>query len=250
MTITPTTPENQKVLNEARNWFKTKIVARHISNTQKLVDASAFDINPFVTPYLSAFLTSEISAKGIAKSLVYARVLGTSISTSFGTNIQNFISDVLVNAYGSVVQGVDICFVDKIDGRTKYAQLKLGPNTINKDDVETIDRHFKTIKNLSRTNNAQIMTTDLIVGVLYGDADSISAHYKKLRDDYFYPVYAGEEFWHRLTGDKFFMEKLIQSITETISDMDGSTVLQDTINRLAETKEIQKIVSLSNQKTE
>lgn len=245
MTFTPTTPENQKVLDEAKNWFKTKIVARHVANTQKLVDASQFDINPFVTPYLSAFLTSDISAKGVAKSLVYARVLGTSISTSFGTNIQNFISDVLVNAYGSVVQGVDICFIDKVDGREKYAQLKLGPNTINKDDVETIDRHFKTIKNLSRTNNAQIMTTDLIVGVLYGSDDSISAHYKKLRDDYFYPVFVGEQFWHRLTGDKLFMEKLIKSITDTIPEMDSSTVLQDTINKLSETEEIQKIVELA-----
>lgn len=245
MTNLPTSIENQKVLEEAKIWFKSKIVDRHLVNTEKLKESSKFDINPFVTPYLSSFLTGDITNEGVAKSLVYARVLGTSISTSFGTNIQNFISDVLVSAYGSIVQGIDIVFVDKLDGRTKYAQLKAGPNTINADDVETIDRHFKTIKNLSRTNNAQIMTTDLIVGILYGNESSMSAHYKKLRDELNYPVFVGEEFWHRLTGDKEFMDKLIASITEVVNDIKTSSVLENVIDELSKSEEITKIVQLS-----
>lgn len=245
MTNLPTSVDNEKVLKEAREWFKTKIVTRHLANTKKLVKSSEFDINPFLTPYLSSFLTGDITNKGVAKSLVYARVLGTSITTSFGSNIQNFISDVLVNAYGSIVQGIDIVFVDKLDGRTKYAQLKAGPNTINADDVETIDRHFKTIKNLSRTNNAQIMTTDLIVGVLYGNEQSMSAHYRKLRDEHNYPVFVGEEFWHRLTGDKEFMNKLITSITDVVNDIEVSSVLENVIDELSQSEEISNIVKLS-----
>jgi hypothetical protein len=246
MKLSPTTPENQKVLDASKEWFKNKIIVRHIANTKKLVDIKEFDINPFLTPYLSFFLTGEVSTIGLAKALVYARTLGTSISTSFGANVQNFISDVLVSAYGSVVQGVDIVFTDKVDNRKKYAQLKLGPNTINKDDVETIDRHFKTIKNLARTNQANITNSDLIVGVLYGSNESLSAHYKKLRDDYFYSVFVGEEFWYRLTGDKDFMMKLISSITESIKELDSSTVLDEVISQLAQSEEIKRIVQLSN----
>ena len=32
-----------------------------------------------------------------------------------------------------------------IDGEKKYCQLKSGPDTINKDDVETIAGHFKSV---------------------------------------------------------------------------------------------------------
>jgi hypothetical protein len=108
-----TSTENLEVLERAKGWFKEKIIKGHIIRTEELVDPNKFQINPFITPYLSAFLTGDVTAEGIARSLVYARVLGTSISTSFGQNLQSFISDVLVNAFGSIVSGIDIKFTDK-----------------------------------------------------------------------------------------------------------------------------------------
>lgn len=54
----------------------------------------------------------------------------------------------LKNSFGSMVSGIDIEFEDALDGRHKYCQVKLGPNTINKDDVVTIHNHFKDARNL------------------------------------------------------------------------------------------------------
>jgi hypothetical protein len=48
------------------------------------------------------------------------------------------IPEIFEGMMGSVVHGIDIEFIDAIDGRKKYCQLKSGPSTINKDDVVTI----------------------------------------------------------------------------------------------------------------
>jgi hypothetical protein len=245
MKKTTTSPANKKVLVKAKSWFKEKIIKGHITRTEKLVNPNEFDINPFTTPYLSAFFTGDVTAEGIARSLVYARVLGPSISTSFGQNLQSFISDVLVNAFGSIVSGIDIKFKDNIDGREKYAQIKLGPNTINADDVTTIHNHFRDIRNLARTNQVQLNVTDLIIGVMYGSEDDLSSHYKRLRDEFNYPVYAGNEFWHRLTGDEEFFKKLVQAISETLDDVNSSEILESVIQKLSKTKEIISLTSLA-----
>lgn len=241
-----TSPENQEVLNRAKDWFKEKIIKGHINRTRELINPDKFQINPFLAPYLSAFLTGKVTSEGIARSLVYARILGTSISTSFGQNLQSFISDVLVNAYGSIVSGIDIKFTDHVDGREKYAQLKLGPNTINADDVTTIHHHFRDIRNLARTNQVQLNTTDLIIGVMYGDESDLSSHYKLLRDEHNYPIFAGNEFWYRLTGDEDFFSKLIQAISETLNEVNSSEIIESVIKQLADTKEIQALASLAN----
>jgi hypothetical protein len=245
MSISQTSPENAHVLSEAKKWFHKKIIASHLLRTQKLKNPSEFDINPFTTPYLSAFLTGEVTERGIAKALVYPRILGTSISTSFGQNLQSFISDVLVDAFGSIVSGIDIKFLDKLDGREKYAQLKLGPNTINADDVVTINLHFKDIKNLARTNSVQIGTNDLIVCIMYGAESDISNHYKRLRDEFHYPVIVGNDFWHRLTGDEFFFGKLINVISESLNEVNSASLIDSVIDSLASTEEIKRLTVLA-----
>ena len=51
---------------------------------------------------------------------------------------------------------------------------------INKDDIETITGHFKSIRNLARANKLQLNTTDCIVCVIYGEKDELNDHYKKI----------------------------------------------------------------------
>lgn len=101
--------------------------------------------------YLAAFLCGDTEPDSLAKALVYPRILGTSLNTSFGQNVQIFISqlqDVVGGASG--IDGIDIEFVDAIDGRRKYCQCKAGPQTINKDDIATVLGHFKYLMNKSR----------------------------------------------------------------------------------------------------
>ena len=227
--------DNQKrteILKKARDFFKTSIADSHASNTQKLTKLKEFNVNPFTVHYLASFAFGDETPKSLAKALIYPRVLGTSIATTFGNNVQTFCHEVL-KGYASTTAGMDIEFTDAIDGRKKYCQLKAGPQTINKDDVETINRHFASLKNLARTNHLDDFNpmTDCCVGILYGDHSQISANYKRIEKDY--PVYVGKEFWHHLTGDESFYEDLIDVFSDCAKDYTDTNLLDLTIEELA-----------------
>ena len=117
-----TKEEKYEILQKAKTWFTKSIADNHIKNTLKLSDIKQFNVNPFLLTYLSNFLEGNHNPKSIAKALIYPRVLGTSINTSFGTNIQKFTSTVL-SSYGSTTSGIDIEFIDMIDGEKKYCSI-------------------------------------------------------------------------------------------------------------------------------
>lgn len=225
-----TEAEKQQILEKAKLFFKNRIATNHIKNTEKLAKEDIFNINPFTWRYLAKFAFGDTTPESLAKALIYPRALGTSVATSFGTNMQFFTVEVL-NGFASTTQGIDIEFNDEIDGRHKYCQLKAGPTTINKNDIETIENHFKGVKNLARTNGLKISFDDCIVGVVYGEAKQLSANYKKIQDDY--PVLVGKEFWYHLTGDENFYNELINAFVEVVDDMKSSETMNQTIRLLA-----------------
>lgn len=236
------TEQKQKILDAAKVWFREKIAQNHIKNTEKLTDSGELKINPFLAVYLANFLTGNAQPESIAKALLYPRVLGTSINTSFGTNMQGFISTIKeVAAVGSTTSGIDIEFVDQTDNRKKYCQLKAGPETINKDDVETIAGHFKAVRNLSRTNNLRIPNDDMIVGVLYGEPHELNGHYQRITAEYDYEVVIGRDFWHRLTGDSDFYHELIAAIGSVAREADYSKELERVVQTLAASETVQKL---------
>lgn len=219
------------IIKKWKKFFRDEIADNHAKNTAKLEHLNNFNLNPFLDNYKANFLLGDSSPKSKATALVYARALGSSINTTFGTNLQKFCSDIL-SGYASTTSGIDIEFEDFTDGRRKYCQIKAGPNTINKDDVKTISDHFAGVKNLARTNNLNIGFNDLIVGVFYGKNRDLSNHYKKIQNDY--PVYIGEDFWYRLTGDRNFYQELTSAIDEVAAEYDGRELLEHVIEKLAE----------------
>lgn len=223
--------ERQNILEQAKTFFKDRIAKKHKENTIKLSSLDKFNINPFTYKYLAQFAFGDSSPESMAKTLVYPRVLGTSISTTFGTQLQYFCNEVL-SSYASTTSGIDIEFVDAVDGRRKYCQVKAGPTTINHDDVETIRNHFKSIRNLARTNHLDLGYGDCVVGVFYGTTSSLSQSYKRLSEEF--PVYVGAEFWYRLTGDHDFYYDLIDAFAEVAAEMDSSTALDEVIKQLAQ----------------
>jgi hypothetical protein len=223
--------QRAQIIENAKNFFRTEIVQNHIDGACKRASKlSEYNVNPFLFKYLANFLTGNDNAESIARALVLPRILGSSINTSFGMKIQNLVSS-LFQGLGSTTPGIDIEFVDAIDGRKKYCQLKAGPNTINYDDVKTIVDHFKGIRNLARTNNLNVGIDDMIVGVIYGEASELSSHYKKISEQY--PVVVGQEFWHRLTGDENFYFELIDAMGDVALEVDASHVVEQTIQKLA-----------------
>ncbi|MFJ7841885.1 PmeII family type II restriction endonuclease [Lysinibacillus sphaericus] len=223
-----------QIIKKAKDFFKEEIVPSHKANTLKLKKLKEFKLNPFLDKYKASFLTGNDDPKSIARALVYPRVLGTSINTIFGDRLQKFCSEVL-EGFASTTSGIDIEFIDKVDGRKKYCQIKAGPNTINKDDTETIKGHFQAVKNLARTNKLSINLDDLIVGVFYGTPEDLSNHYKTINKEY--PVIVGQEFWYRLTGEIDFYQKLTDAIGDVASEIDSSEMIEDVIQSLA--KEIE-----------
>lgn len=224
--------QKKAIIESGKDYFRASIIPNHLKNLQKL-RLKDFDINPFLINYLAAFLCGDVTPHSIAQALVYPRILGTSLNTSFGQNIQIFISqlaEIAGNASG--IDGIDIEFTDAIDGRKKYCQCKAGPQTINKDDVDTILGHFKRLIGKARLDRFPLQMDDMIVGVLYGDR--ISANYKTIATTY--PVYCGAEFWEHLTGDPIFYHQLAKAFGEVVEEdgIDGSSLILAKVNDIAE----------------
>lgn len=222
------TPEKQQeLLDQAAAWFRKDVMTKHINNTKKLSSPKKFKANPFLHHYLAAFLTGEVNPQSLARVLILPRVLGTSITTSFGTQMQKFVTEVLQQVIGSTASGIDIEFDDCLTGQKTYMQVKLGPNTINKDDVQTIHRHFQKVKRLAQTNHAKLEEACFAVGVMYGSDADLSANYKSLRDEHNYRLYTGQDFWLRLTGSKDFYDRLIEKIAAVAAEANGVTLIEN-----------------------
>lgn len=226
-----TDEERVRIIENAKQFFRDQIIQNHIDGAcERASQLSNYNVNPFLFKYLANFLTGNDSPESIARALVLPRILGSSITTSFGMKVQNLIST-LFQGLGSTTQGIDIEFIDSIDGRRKYCQLKAGPNTINYDDVTTIINHFNGVRNLARTNNLNVGINDMVVGVVYGDETELSSHYRKIST--YYPVHIGQDFWHRLTGKEDFYFDLIDAIGEVALEVDASKIVEHTIEKLA-----------------
>ena len=225
--------DKKSIIESGKDYFRKIIIPAHLKGLENLT-LKDFNINPFLINYLAAFLCGNTESKSLAKALVYPRVLGTSINTSFGANIQFFIAGLKeITSSGSAVSGIDIEFKDALDGRTKYCQCKAGPQTINRDDIDTILNHFRDFKGIARQNRLRVSDEDLIVGVLYGESQNLSANYKTINTTY--PVYCGAEFWEHLTGDKHFYHRLTKAFGEVVEEenIDGSLLIEAKIDAIA-----------------
>ena len=228
--------EEQKdaIIESGKEYFRTIIIPKHVEKFEAL-HLKDFYVNPFIINYLAAFLCGNTEPEALARALIYPRLLGTSINTSFGQNIQVFISRLAqLTGSASGIEGIDIEFVDALDGRKKYCQCKAGPQTINKDDIATILGHFKHIIGKARLDRLPLQLDDLIVGVLYGERGSLSANYRAIEAHY--PVYCGAEFWERITGDHDFYYRLAKAFGEVVKEdkIDGSRLIEEKVKALAE----------------
>lgn len=223
----------QILINKIVEYFQKNIFENHISASLKThSQLKSYNINPIVVRYLSEILEGNYSPMGVAKALFLPRVLGTSINTSFGTRIQNMFIDLNI-ANGSMIKGMDIEFIDQVDNRKKWCQLKAGPNTINSEDVNPLLKKFNDTINLARTNRAMknINNTDFMVGIIYGEESELSQHYKRINDTF--PVVIGKDFWFRLTGYPDFYNNLINALYKSIDTLETKDVLNGGCQKLA-----------------
>ncbi len=74
---------------------------------------------------------------------------------------------------------------------------------------------------------------DLIVGVLYGEPNELSANYRTINTTY--PVLVGADFWEHLTGDKDFYKSLAKAFGEVVEEenIDGSKLILEKVQQIA-----------------
>jgi len=211
------------LLDVAIEHMKSTTFFNHKKNAlKKNTKLKNYNINPFILNYLTMIMDGQVTAEALAKSLYYPRVLGPSLNTTFGSNTQKMCVEIGL-AKPSILPGMDVEFIDKIDKRKKYCQLKSGPNTINSDDVDPILDKFDKLQKRARTNAMTINNNDLIIGVLYGDEQSLSSHYLKI--DKKYPVHIGSDFWHRITGFKGFYSELNLRVNDFVTSLTNDDFL-------------------------
>lgn len=227
-----TEQERIELLDKAKSFFRDTIVKGHIDGGLKRASSlSGYNVNPFLYKYLADFLRGNDDPRSIAEALMLPRILGSSITTSFGMHIQAMIN-LLFEGFGSAIQGIDIEFIDATDGEKKYCQVKSGPNTINHDDIKTIFDHFAYIRNKARLDGLKIGLNDLTVGVIYGEYEQLSTHYKDIEKQH--PVHIGKDFWHRLTGKEDFYYDIIEAFGEVANEVDASEKLEIAVVQLTQ----------------
>ena len=93
--------------------------------------------------------------------------------------------------------------------------------------------HFGHLQNKARLDRLPLQIDDMIVGVLYGEPEELSANYKNI--DKTYPVYCGAEFWEHVTGDKQFYHRLTKAFGEVVEEdgVDARIHLSEKITELA-----------------
>ena len=221
----------KEILDKAKLWMREELIPAHKANTLKLANLSEFAINPFLWPYLAYYLEGNNDYRSLAKVLVYPRALGQSISTSFGQRTQQLITRLFEGTFGSAISGIDIEFIDKLDGRKKYCQVKAGPNVVNRDDVSTVRNHFKTLNNLAKTNQLKLQTTDVMFCLLYGEPEEKNGFVLEIESEYV--VSMGQDFWHRFTGDPTFYKDLIAAFKEVAIEVNMKADVEGVIDKLA-----------------
>lgn len=225
-----TQTERDEMIEKAKAFFKENFFDINYKSLEKGLKLKKFTINPFLIDYISIVAGGDTSAMSKARALLCPRFFGTSITTSFGSKVQKFLTTI-GPCKGSAVSGMDIEFIDAIDGKKKYAQLKAGKYTINHDDVEPIKTKFRATLNLARTNNLPISSSDLCVGVLYGEGE-LTPFYAEINKEF--DVFMGKDFWHHITGSMSFYDDLIKAINEVAKEYSSAhDKLEQAIVRLA-----------------
>ena len=156
-------------------------------------------------PYL--FKAKNIELAGdLVKSIIDA-FLSSQEETIFGNYLEGFaihVSHALHNGFKSTLKSVDLEF--KRDGKYHIVGIKSGVNWGNSDQINRMRDNFKTAREALRENGwcQEIVAVN---GCIYGkDRKPFKTHHDP---DKQYYKYAGQDFWHFISGDDQLYREII-----------------------------------------
>jgi len=159
------------------------------------------DLNPFLLRALGLETPEEIA------DFVLTQRVERSIVTSFGQRIQKIAK--MLAERGTGVEGADIC--KEKDGRRYYIQIKAGPQTVNKDITNEINR---LLGSATRRNQGSIA----LIGMTYGTRNRVSDILQKYSQvDWL----IGREFWEFISDDEECAKKIFDAAAEVARQPGG-----------------------------
>jgi site-specific DNA-methyltransferase (cytosine-N4-specific) len=158
-------------------------------------------------PYLYKAKNIEL-AGDLVKSIVDA-FLSSQEETIFGNLLEDFaiyVSRTLYGGFKSELKSVDLEF--ERDSVYYVVGIKSGTNWGNSDQVNRMRDNFKTAKQILRERgHAEVVAVN---GCIYGkDRQPFKRHADPDKEYY---KYAGQEFWHFISGDHDLYQEIIKPI--------------------------------------
>jgi hypothetical protein len=156
----------------------------------KKIQIDTIDLNPFLLRILGLN-----TPESIAEFCVSQRV-ERSVVTTYGTRVQRIAKEIC--GRGTGVEGADICVEE--DGRRYYVQIKAGPNTTNKDIVNSINRLLHSAERRDENGVG-------LLGMTYGTRDRVSSITQRYSSiDWL----IGREFWEFISNDPLCAKSIFE----------------------------------------
>jgi hypothetical protein len=208
----PITPERRReIIARAVEFCRNKVFGRNLKSLEeRFGKLTEYKLNPFTEEYIARLTHGDNSAGSAASSLLIFKVQ-QSLATTLGTKLQEFCSSEL-DCPGSMTSGLDMDFWDFVDERERFSQVKLGPATINDEDVDPMREKFTAAMRRARRNNLRVSADDFVIGVMYGKASQLNPPYRRLERAF--PIFVGQDFWTRVTGDASFYTEFSRAIMQ------------------------------------
>ena len=169
-------------------------------------------------PYL--FKAKNLEKTGDLASSIVDAFLSSQEETLFGDLMELFaihVAATLRDGFKSKRVGLDLEF--EREGKYYIVEIKSGVNWGNSSQIKRMKQNFKVARIALRGEmNAEIIAVN---GCIYGeDARPSKVDAEDADQNYF--KYAGQEFWHFLSGDDNLFREIIKPIDEEAREKDAA----------------------------
>jgi len=227
--------QKEAIIECGREFFKKTIKLDHIKSIEDL-RLKDFKLKPTVVNCITSYTLGRNTPKSVARALIHSVILETYANKISKKKVQRFVSKIAeITCNTSNYEGIDMEFIDAIDGRKKYCQVLPSSKKVNMNDNWRAAANFRNItRQYEYIDDWPFEYEDLIVGTLYGEYDNSIVEHRLLQNSDC--SYFGADFWEHLTGDKTFYYKLTKTFSEVLDDedIDGAELIREKITEISQ----------------
>lgn len=186
----------------ALRFVSTEIVAFHKSRSEVLRKISLDKVLLKKNPYL--FRAKNLTLASDLIAAIMQAFLSSSEEEQFGEFLEElaiFVSEQTCGGKKSSAQGIDLEF-DR-DGTRYLLAIKSGPNWGNSSQYRRLEQDFQNALKLQR-QSGRAPELQAVLGICYGK--------RKPTAKGVYRIYAGQSFWHFLSGDENLYVDIVEPI--------------------------------------